>query len=139
MLHGVLMKNSIEFYIQFDYKGKTLRPTLTVDLDEMMQQGSVSNLYPLLARKNGIGLYSYELEIMESLPLKVAAVVGMAAEFVQEEQFDQSGFEVAWHTEQARSRIEEIAQQHVSSDLLIKHPELMDALLAVYALGKEGH
>ncbi len=133
------MNNQIEFYVQFDFKGETRRPTITVDLDEMMsQQGELPNLYPLLARENGIGLYSYELEVMESLPMQVSHAEGeLVSRFVDGEIFDQAGFEAAWHLESIRSQIEEIALQQLDSSVLEQYPAIIEAMLQVYQLGKQ--
>lgn len=133
------MSNQIEFYVQFDYKGETLRPSININLDEMLQQqGTLPNLYPLLARENGIGLYSYELEVMESLPIQVAHAEGaLVSRFVDGADFDQGGFEAAWHLEQVRSEIETLAAERFDSTLLQQHPEIIDALLVAYQRGKE--
>lgn len=131
------MKSRIEVFVQFDYRGETLRPTVVVDLDLLMRgQGSIPSLYPLLAKENSIGLYSYELEVMESLPIEVSDAQGLAAEFVEAQQFDQQGFEAAWHLEQAREQIEAAAGEILGDDFLQQHPQVMEALQAAYQLGK---
>lgn len=133
------MGSQAEFYVAFDFKGASHRPAIMVDLDSMMeQQGSMPNLYPLLAKENGIGLYSYELEVMESLPLQVAHAEGLAAKFVEDGVFDQQGFELAWKSQYHRDAVIAVAQQHMAFD-----PEqetaLVDALMAAFQLGQQTH
>jgi hypothetical protein len=133
------MENRIEFYLQFDYKGETHRPAVTVNLDQLLQQqGTLPNLYLLLARENGIGLYSYELEVMESLPIQVAHAEGeLVSRFVDGESWDPAGFEKAWHLQQQRGEVETLAAEYLDSVLLQRHPQIIEALLAAYQRGRE--
>ncbi len=134
------MKSSIEVFVQFDFKGETLSPSLKIDLDEMMSQyGEMPVLYPLLARHNNIGLYSYELEVMESLPIQGRDAEGLAAQFVVDGLFDQQGFERAWLGQQAVERLRQLALEHMDGELLEQHPQIIQALQAAYQLGREAN
>jgi len=124
------MKNIIKIYVEFDFKGRSFRPTATIDLDMQMERhGEIPAFHSLLARENGIDLYSYELEVMETAPVMVSHAEGMAEKFVQQnKQFDLNGFKEEWQNCKVHQRIEAITQQHSSVE---------ETLFAVYQLGRE--
>ena len=132
------MSDQIEICLPFDYRGETHTPSATVDLDQQMEsQGHLNPFHLLLAKENGIGLYSYELEVMESLPVQVSHATGLAAAFVSEERhFDVQGFEAAWHQEHERNKLREMMNSRFSAEELAAHPQLEEALWEAYQLGK---
>lgn len=132
------MSNQIEICLPFDFRGETHAPSATVDLDQQMEaQGHINPFHLLLAKENGIGLYSYELEVMESLPVQVTRAAGLAAEFVSEEkEFDVQGFELAWHQQYERNQLKEIMASRFSEEELAANPQLEEALWEAYQLGK---
>ncbi len=131
------MSNNIEIFVEFDFRGKSFRPTATVDLDLLMEsEGVIPPLYPLLAAESGIGAYSYELEVMEVSPIQVSHTEGMVGQFVEDGQLNQQGFESAWHQQREQQQIELVARQFFSIDELERSNQLREALQAVYRLGR---
>jgi len=138
MENGLSMTNQIEIYLTFDYRGETHAPKATVDLDLQMEaQGHLNPFHLLLAKENEIGLYSYELEVMESLPVQVSHATGLAVGFVSEEKyFDVEGFEAAWHQQSEKNRLKEMIASRFSEEALTANPQLEEALWEAYQLGK---
>ena len=131
------MKSEIEIFVQFGFKGETRSPAMIINLDQQMeQQGHLSPFIPALAKAGDIGPYSYEYEVMESVPVVVKRAEGAAVSFVVDEQFDVRGFEMHWRQQREFQKIEEIAQQYLSSEQLEQLPQWRIALVAAYQLGK---
>ena len=132
------MNNQLTIFIQFDFKGETHCPTSTVDLDAMMHKhGTIPALYQLLARENNIDLYSYELEVMMSLPIQIKNATGLVSKFIIDDKLDQTAFEQAWKLEATRKIIDEIAHRHLTEDVIQQYPAVLDALTEAYTLGRE--
>ncbi len=137
-LFGHEMKNRIEIFVEFDFRGETFRPSALIDLDHWMErEGRISSFYPILAREGGIGPYSYELEVMETCPVRVAHAEGLAAQFVQDGQFDAAAFESAWHHEHDRQLVRSIAEHYFGTEELLQREMAEEALVAAYRLGKK--
>lgn len=131
------MKSSIEISAQFDFRGETFTPVITLDLDRLMQNGAVMpDYYQLLANENGIGLYSYEYEVLEASELHFSDAQGLAADFVESGNFDLEGFRRRWLEQRELETLAAIAQRHLGVDELAQQPSLRDALLEAYRLGK---
>ncbi len=131
------MNNRISASIIFCFKGESHSPSLDLDLDQYMHtSGKIPNLYPLIARANNFDLYSYEYEIMQAEPIKFSNPQGMVAEHVEENNLDIQAFESAWHEQQILRQLQEITANSMAVNNLEQHPELMEALLQAYRLGK---
>jgi len=129
-------KNSIEVSSQFDFRGQTFQPKVVLDLDALMQQeGELPQFHQLLARENGIDLYSYEYEVLESSGLNFANATGMAGEFLQADDFDLQGFRRRWLQQRELEALVDIARRHLGVDTLEQKPGLREALLEAYRLG----
>lgn len=126
----IKMTNRIEIYAEFDFKGKSFHPVADIDLDSAMEKhGEIPPLTQILARESGIGLYSYELEVLETVPVMVGRAEGLAKRFVlQDGRFDGEGFEAEWQNEAVRRKMDVIAQQY---------PSIEEAMFAAYKLGRE--
>ena len=110
---------------------------MIIDLDNHIKtKSSYDALYPLLADKNNIDLYSYEYEIMQAEKLVFSEANGIASAFLIDGEFDFSGFEQVLQEESIIKVISEIAKVHLSVDDLSLQPELKSALLAAF---KRGH
>jgi hypothetical protein len=135
------MKNRITVSIPFSFKGKTLSPRSTIDLDEHMEMlGSIPCIYNHIAEENDISPYSYEHDVMMMGELEFEAAEGMAAEFIHDNQFDVEAFEVKWKQEKVNSRFQKI----IAGALAAKDspPQgfsqtLERALNEVYEMGRE--
>ncbi len=131
------MNNYITASIIFCFKGVNHSPSLTVDLDQhMAASGSIPNLYPLIARANQLDLYSYEYEIMQLETIHFNNPQGMVAEHINEHNLDIKAFESAWHESKIIAQLQEIIKHTLSVSDLNQHPNLMDALMQSYNLGK---
>ena len=61
------MINQITATIEFSFKGETHRPSVELDLDQLMQQyGTIPPLHRMLAALHNIDSYSYEYEMLEA-------------------------------------------------------------------------
>lgn len=133
------MRNSIRISTEFDYRGETFRPTVTLDLDKVMEGGGeIPDYHQLLAMENGFDLYSYEYEVIESSELVFSDATGLAARFLQECSFDLEGFRRCWLESREMSALEEVARRHLGVEELEREPKLREALMEAYRLGKEG-
>ncbi|VAX12670.1 hypothetical protein MNBD_GAMMA24-208 [hydrothermal vent metagenome] len=131
------MSNKITASIIFCFKGKRYSPSLDLDLDRYMQSsGQIPNLYPLIARASNVDLYSYEYEIMQAEPIKFSKPQGMVAEHVIGNTLDIKAFESAWLEHKILQQLQEITANSMAINNLQQHPELMEALLQAYHLGK---
>ncbi len=133
--------NKIVASVSFHFKGKLYSPEATIDLDHLMttQHGGsdkLSSIHPLLAKKNGIDLYSYEYEIMLEEPVQFSEATGIATEHLCDGQFFIDDFEKAWREEKICGYIQPIAKQYLAIDNLTEHPDLEKALTACFLEGQ---
>lgn len=132
------MKNIITATIEFSFKGKRHSPSLTIELDPHLKtSGKVPNLYPLIARENGFDLYSYEYEMMQAEPIFISDAKGLVAEFISNNQLDNTAFEDAWNNQHILEKLSDIIIKHMRINPVDTRPEFKQALLAAYKLGKE--
>lgn len=129
------MNNSITISIPFSFKGKDLNPTCRVDLDRLMQTGSLPCLYTHLANECGISPYSYEHDVMMMGDMEFDSAEGLAADFLRDGAFDSEGFEKAWLERKKRSDLEAIARRCMEVERLGDVPGLEQALLEAWELG----
>lgn len=131
------MCNIVTASIIFSFKGQSYSPSLELDLDQHMHgSGSIPDLYPLIARANHFDLYSYEYEMMLAEPINFSNPQGMVVKYIHENNLDIRAFESAWHEHKIVQQLTEIASNSMAINNLEQHPELMDALLQAYRLGK---
>jgi len=131
------MSNRITTSILFCFRGKTHSPSFELDLDQHMHaSGKIPDLYPLIARANNFDLYSYEYEMMQAEPIRFTNPTGMVADYISENDLDYAAFESAWHKNKIIEQVQEIAASSMAISDLAQHPELMEALLQAYQLGK---
>lgn len=132
------MSNKITASIHFSFKGERHSPSVELDIDAHMQSaGCLPNLYPLIAKKNGYDLYSYEYEMMQAEMISFSLAEGLIADFVEQGKLNSKAFEDAWHTAQSLKQLSLIAKEHMNIEKLAEQPDLQAALLAAYNLGRE--
>lgn len=130
------MKNIVTISVEFSFKGKTLSPSLTMDLDVLLQQtGHLPSFYQLLASENGFDLYSYEYEMMQAEPLQFSNAQGRVSDFITTGELDIPAFETAWHEDQIQAELLSIAQKNLGIADFSKNPELKQALFESFQLG----
>lgn len=132
------MKNSIVISAEFFFKGQKLSPSVEIDLDEHIHtMKSMEALYPVLAKHNGIDLYSYEYEMLQAEELAFSEAKGLATAFLNEGIFDIDAFEQALHDEKILNAVSEIASSILSIDDLNAEPVIKTALIEAYKLGQQ--
>ncbi len=134
------MKNSITAFVEFYFKGEKFTPSMVIDLDAVMaRQGGFTPeaLHRTIAQHNGIGSYSYELEVMESEEIQYKDPHGFAQDFFDDGQFDIPRFTTYWQREDIRDKLTTIANQHLGIDSPKIDDKLFDALAAAYQLGQQ--
>jgi hypothetical protein len=128
------MSNTIKAKVEFDYKGVHWEPELLIDLNEVVNQKlEISNLYINIAKANNIGLYSYELEIMESYPIHFYDATGLAVPFCEAGSFDLDKFKACYLKNVLEHDFEEIVQRHMGTSLS-EVSGLQEAMLEAYNL-----
>lgn len=132
------MTSRISAQIDFSYQGKTHHPRMELDLDALMGvHGALPDLYPMLASQHHIDTYSYLYEVMCAHEITYSDAQGLAADFLQQSEFDQHGFEQAWQQQGLLQQLAGLAQSQMQIDNLNQHPQLQQALLAAYELGRQ--
>lgn len=132
-----MVKNSLVASVEFYFKGEKYTPSARIDLDRMMEtSGGLPSLYTLIARSNGIDLYSYQYEVMQVEDIHYSEVEGFAADFIYNGELDVQGFVDKWHQEKVVTELADIAHRCMGIDDLAQEPELARALQEAYKLGR---
>lgn len=131
------MKNTVEIYTEFDYQGKSLKPSMVLDLDSHIKTLEDIAVIPvLLAKANGIDSYSYQYEILLDSSLCFDHATGLASQFVVNKEFDFAGFLAASGEGKLLSKLQTIAQQELGITDLSAQPALKQTLLRAYRLDR---
>ena len=132
------IRNSVIAYVGFDFKGKHYSPAVVVDLDHFFnRKREVEELYVDLAHEAGIGLYSYELEVMMCDEIEFRDPSGIAEGLVENGRIDWDRLEKAWHDDAGLREMSKIANKYFNVENIDDHPRLVAALVAAYKLGIE--
>ena len=130
------MRNSITIGVEFDFKGKHFSPKTKLDLDKFLQGNKdFEAFYIALGEANGIGLYSYELEVMMSEELLFSEPVGVAEKFFHQGEVDWEGLQEAWLQDFEFQKLDAIANNIFNVENLSEHPKLAIALQMAYDAG----
>jgi len=130
------MSNLVKASVVFCYKGETLSPSITIELDEYLQVSStLPDLYPIIAKANNHDLYSYEFEMMQAQRIVFSDASGMVAEFVTDGLLDIEAFVQAWKESKVLQKLAVVAKDKLSIDNLNDEPDIKQALLDAYGLG----
>jgi len=130
--------NRITIVIPFSFKGETLRPSSSIDLDTLMEsKGHIPCLYTHIADENDISVYSYEHDVMMMAEMEFEHVEGIAIDFIQDGRFDSDAFEIEWKRLQSQQILQKIALQQLDISDLESHPDLKKALREAYEAGKK--
>ena len=132
------MKNTVDARIEFSFKGKTLAPSTTIDLDRLMEdRGDMALIYSLVASENGIDPYSYEYEVLQSSDIRFDNAHGLAEAFVYDGELDLAQFAAAWEKAQRKDALQALAKKHMGINRLDEIPGLHACLMEAYELGKD--
>ncbi len=130
------MNNTITAHIEFDFKGEHFSLETELDLDQLMATyGKIPDLYPLIAKHHHIDPYSYEYEVMLTQSLTFSRAQGRVRPFLEQDHFDQKGFEQDWHEQRLYRQLLPLLKQHMDIDDIEQVPELKAIILAAYRLG----
>ncbi len=132
-----MMKNSFVASIEFYFKGEKYTPSARIDLNRLMEtSGRLPSLYTLLARENGIDLYSYQYEVMQVEEISYSEVEGFIAEFIHNNELDVQGFVDKWKEEKLLEELATIARSCMGVEDLAQQPKLARALREAYQMGR---
>ncbi|VAW57016.1 hypothetical protein MNBD_GAMMA07-2298 [hydrothermal vent metagenome] len=132
------MSNIVKASVVFCYKGETLSPSITIELDEYLQASNTNtlpDLYPMIAKANNHDLYSYEFEMMQAENIIFSEASGMVAEFIKDGFLDIETFVSAWKKAEVLQKLAVIAKNKLLIDNLSDEPNIKQALLDAYELG----
>ncbi len=130
------MSNIVKASVVFCYKGETLSPSITIELDEYLQvSNTLPDLYPVIAKANNFDLYSYEFEMMQAQRIIFSDASGMVAEFITDGLLDIEAFVQAWKELKVLQKLAVVAKDKLSIDNLNDEPDIKQALLDAYGLG----
>ncbi len=135
-----MVANTIIITAEFSFKGETYKPTLTLDLDTLMQQhNAIPALYPLLAEQNNIDNYSYEYEVLESTEIAFSEPTGLAKSCFVNNTFDMEAYGQLWQQQQILVQLKPLLKSQLNIDDIEQHPALRSVLLAACQLTKKQH
>jgi len=131
------LKNSIRATIPFSFKGKVYEPSIEIDLDDYAESGKTfDSIHQLVANENNIDNYSYEYEVIESSPVLFSEPSGMAARYLADNRFDYDAFLKAYQDKKTAEKLNKIARDVLAVDNLESRPDLYQAMMQAYELGK---
>lgn len=131
------MKNTLKASVIFCFKGESYEPSITLELDEYLAiNANIPDLYPMIAQANNHDLYSYEYEMMQAEKIVFSDAEGLVADYVADGRFDIEGFQAAWKEKRLLNQLQEIAQRILSVKDIHQQPDLKQALMESYHLGK---
>jgi hypothetical protein len=131
------MKNKITARITFYFKGEKLDFSTEIDLDAWIKNrhADISDIYDAIALSNGIDAYKYEYDVMIMEPIIFSNATGLAAQYLNDTDFDLEGFQAAYHTQQMMRVLTPIAQTYLDIDNLDTQPNIKTALEKAYLAG----
>lgn len=129
--------NALTITLPFSFKGETFQPGCRINLDELMEKGSIPCFYTYLANENRIDIYSHEYDVMMMSDMKFSDATGMAARFVCDGKFDSEGFKSEWEENRVDRQLQQIVNRHMNPAELGQHPRLKQALTEAYRLGRD--
>lgn len=132
-----LMKNIVTATIHFSFKGINHSPSITIELDKHLQSTrKIPDLHPLIAKENNFDLYSYEYEMMQAEDITFSNAEGLIKNFILDGILDTEAFETNWKENNILEMLATITERHMGINDLTQHPELKNALLNAYNIGK---
>ena len=132
------MKNIVTLSIQFYFKGEEHKPSVTLELDELILSiNDLSHFYPLLAKENNYDMYSYEFEMMQAEQITFSEAQGMVSNHIEDGSLNLETFKAALNNQNTLAQLQTIAKNILQIDELGQHPELEKALFKAYTLGKD--
>ena len=130
------MPDRITLTIRYSFRGETHEPSVTLDLDRAMrEEGRLPDFVLALASANGIDVYSYDYEVLPHGDFIWSHAEGLAAECLQDGEFDPACFEQRWRERERMDALRRIAWKRLGVDDLDAEPALRQALLDAWQRG----
>ena len=131
------MKNTVTASIHFSFKGENHSPSITVELDRYIETtGTLPNLYQLIARENDFDLYSYEYEMMQAQDIVFSNPQGLVTDFINNGVLDFTAFKSVFKQQKVLHQLQDIAKEQMQIENLEQQPDLKEALIQAYSLGR---
>lgn len=133
------MENKITTNITFYFKGEKFAFSTDVNVDTWLSehQGNSAALYDMIATQNGLDRYRHEYDIMVMEPIQFSQATGLAAQYINDGEFDMDGFLVASKKQSIMALLQPIAKRHLAIESLAEHPKLQAALFDAYDANKQ--
>lgn len=131
------MSNTFTACIEFSFKGEDYRYVATLDLDALLlKHAEFPAIAPVLAKIHHVDTYSYLYEVMEESDVTFSDAQGVAAEFMQDGEFDVQALSANWAELKVLLPLQKIAQKTLGITDLKAHPDMLLALKQAYQLGQ---
>ncbi|MDC9724959.1 MAG: hypothetical protein PSN44_03430 [Gammaproteobacteria bacterium] len=131
--------NKVTARIEFSFKGEEHKPSVILDLDEMMQKHhGIPPLHQYLATLHNIDSYSYEYEMLLAEEVQFSDAEGFAESFVTNNHFDQTAFEQYWLEQEVLKKLAPTIKQQLDIEDINQHPALKSVILSAYKMGSNG-
>ena len=131
------MKNTVTASIHFSFKGENHSPSITVELDRYIETtGTLPDLYQLIARENDFDLYSYEYEMMQAQDIVFSNPQGLVTDFINNGVLDFTAFKSVFKQQKVLHQLQDIAKEQMQIENLEQQPDLKEALIQAYSLGR---
>jgi hypothetical protein len=131
------MKNSLMARVEFSFKGLDYDLNSNLDLDVLLSARlNELSIHSLLAREHKIDPISYLYEVMLETDIEFSNAQGLASAFLHGTQFDMAGFTRSWQEQQFVKLLQPLALRELQIADLDAHPDIKNALVQAYKLGK---
>ncbi|MDP2827781.1 MAG: hypothetical protein Q8O37_04165 [Sulfuricellaceae bacterium] len=132
------MSDSIDAHVEFSFKGETYSLVSTIALGSALDpHAEPSSFHAILAARNSIDTYSYLYEVMQQEDIRFDNAQGQAADFCTDGEFDFQAYVANKQASNVIVQLEQVASRELGIDDLEQHPELKNALLHAYELGRQ--
>lgn len=91
----------------------------------------------MIATQNGLDRYRHEYDVMLMEPIQFSQATGLAAQYINDGEFDIDGFLVARKKQAVIELLQPIAKRHLAIESLAEHPKLQAALFDAYYANKQ--
>jgi len=127
------LPNTVLANTEFYFKGVRYAPSAVIDMDVCMRHAEpMVQIYQTLASENGIGLHSYEFDVMVMEAIEFTEPSGLVAGFLNDGALDLDGLHQAWQQQKIHNLLQPIAHRHMGIENLDDHPALKAALIEAY-------
>jgi len=132
------VKNTIQISTVFSFKGETFEPATIIDLDQFIKKdGALPDLHHILAVQNNIDTYSYAFEVMQQADLYFDKASGLACDCLQDGQLDFLNYIQKRDEYELHTQLQKIAKDTLNMEDIANAPEIKEALLQAFKLGRD--